>query len=210
VDAANLGWHDSPVRSVLIVGSLIWATPVLGQEAEAGDAEMAETGDAEVTEDEADARRMFEAGREAYGAGAFEAAFELFERAYALSPRPQLLYNIGQSADRMRDDEAALTYFERYLEAVPEGPHAAAVRARVLTLREVLARERELGEAIAASASPSPEEDVPLRRKWWLWVTVVSVVGVAALATGLFLRDDDPDATVAPSDFGGVIRALRR
>ena len=49
--------------------------------------------------DDADARRAFEAGRDAYDHGAFAEALTHYERAYVLSHRPGLLFNIARAAD---------------------------------------------------------------------------------------------------------------
>src|SRR3954452_7742943 len=54
------------------------------------------------------ARKFFEAGRAAYDVGNYTEALNHFQQAYELSERPQLLYNIGQCADRLRLDETAL------------------------------------------------------------------------------------------------------
>src|SRR5690348_1830127 len=66
--------------------------------------------------DVARAKLAFESGQQAFDAGRFEAAADSFEHAYALSGRPELLFDLGLAADRLRDDERALEAFQRFLE----------------------------------------------------------------------------------------------
>jgi tetratricopeptide (TPR) repeat protein len=88
---------------------------------------------------DAEAHAMFEAGRIAFADGRFSDALSSFQRAYDLSHRPALLYNIGQCHDRMRQDSEALTAFEQFLSLVPDAPQAAEVRGRVAFIREAAA-----------------------------------------------------------------------
>lgn len=99
-----------------------------------------------------EARGIFMAGRAAFDDGRWQEALDYFQRAYELSSRPGLLYNIGQTADRMRQDDVALEAFERYLELMPEAPNRSAVEARLAVLR------RAVSEA-ADEQRPSPEQD---------------------------------------------------
>ncbi|MBN8614809.1 MAG: tetratricopeptide repeat protein [Deltaproteobacteria bacterium] len=103
-----------------------------------------------------EARLLFEAGRAAFSSGRYEEALERFERAHQLSGRAELLYNVGVSADRLREDARALAAFRAYLEALPEAPQHEEVQARITIL------EREVE---AARRAPEPEPlalpDVP-------------------------------------------------
>jgi tetratricopeptide (TPR) repeat protein len=66
------------------------------------------------------ARVAFEDGRDAYNQGEFAAALVLFERAHALSPKSELLYNIGRAADSDGQNERAIGAYSAYLEAFPQ------------------------------------------------------------------------------------------
>ena len=90
-----------------------------------------------------EARALFDAGRIAFEAGRYDAALESFRRAHELSGRPELLYNIGQAADRLRLDEQALEAFEAFIAAVPDHPTRTAVDARIAVLRSQIASGRE-------------------------------------------------------------------
>ena len=48
-----------------------------------------------------EARARFEEGQRLYEAGKFEEAIGAFEAAYKAKPHPNVLYNIGQSYERL-------------------------------------------------------------------------------------------------------------
>jgi tetratricopeptide (TPR) repeat protein len=100
--------------------------------------------------DDDEARSLYDAGREAFEAGRYDRALEHFQRAYELSGRPQLLYNIGQAADRLRHDAEALDAFDRYL-ASPEADESLRpqIEGRLAVLR-------------AAVAEHAPRETTPV------------------------------------------------
>lgn len=122
-----------------------------------------------------EARGVFEAGRAAFADGRYEAALEYFERSYELTHAPELLYNIAQSADRMRRDERALSAFEAYLAELPDAPERPEVEARIRALRAALearsaeaqAREAEAREAEAREDAPviEPGSEAPIARE---------------------------------------------
>jgi tetratricopeptide (TPR) repeat protein len=91
---------------------------------------------------EEEARARFVAGRIAFGEGRYEDALADFTRAYELSGKPELLYNIGHTADRLRHDEEALEAFERFLELMPEHEARDEVERRVAVLRVEVDQER--------------------------------------------------------------------
>ena len=116
----------------------------------------------ELTDEEA--RSLYQAGAIAFDQGRFENALEHFQRAYALSKRPQLLFNIGVVQDRLRHDEQALQAFEQYMQQVPDGAEAAHVRARIAVLRKTLAERAAAGQAPpgdGAPASTTPQQLEP-------------------------------------------------
>lgn len=73
------------------------------------------------------AKEYFRAGAQAYAVGEFAAAVQAFEQAYALVPRPAVLFSIGQAERRQyfldhdrRHLERAVEMFRRYLEQDPQ------------------------------------------------------------------------------------------
>lgn len=97
-----------------------------------------------------EARALFEAGRAAFASGRYEEALSRFERAHELSARPELLYNIAVSADRLRRDARALEAFRRFLAEVPAAEARAEIEARIGIL------EQQLAEHVAPTTPPSP------------------------------------------------------
>jgi len=98
--------------------------------------------------DDAAARLLYERGAEAYAAGDYATALDRFNQAYGLSHRPQLLYNVGTTLDRLRRDREALAAFRQFLAEVPEHPRRAEVESRARVLGETIAEEdRQAAEA---------------------------------------------------------------
>jgi hypothetical protein len=99
-------------------------------------------------EDDKRAREAFEQGRQAWDEGRFREAWEHWHLAYRLSRRPELLYNVGQAADRLRMDAEALEAFRLYLAKNPDAENRREVENRIRIL------EREVGGAQPGSVSP--------------------------------------------------------
>ncbi len=76
------------------------------------------------------ARTRFDEGRAAFAEGRNEDALAAFEESYALSGRPELLYNIGLVQDRLRHDRDAVASFRQFLAEVPDTPNRATVESR--------------------------------------------------------------------------------
>ena len=124
----------------------------------AASAQAQEGGTAESLDEEA--RAVFSAGSTAFDDARYDDALTYFQRAYELSQRSVLLYNVGVAADRMRRDRVALEAFERFLEEVPDHPRRRDVEARVIVLRQIVAD----ADAAAAAHVGEPEavgEDTP-------------------------------------------------
>jgi tetratricopeptide (TPR) repeat protein len=103
------------------------------------------------------ARQEFEAGRQAYGMGAFAIALAHFERSYALSLRPELLYNIGRAADAEGLTSRAAASYAAYLEARPDAENREFVRARLAKMQALAARAEPSAEAPRTSETESAE-----------------------------------------------------
>ena len=102
------------------------------------------------------ARALFQQGKQAFENGQYRDAWDYFRKAYLLSKRPELLYNVGQSADRMRMDREALDAFRLYLERLPNAANRREVENRVRALEE------RLGETPSATAASGDSMDVAL------------------------------------------------
>jgi tetratricopeptide (TPR) repeat protein len=131
-----------------------------------------------------EARALYEAGKLAFEEGRFENALGHFERAFELSGRPRLLYNIGTAADRLRKDDVALAAFERYLTALPEAPNRSAVEARIEVLRAQLAAAQPTEQPApdpepVKPPSEAPPPEPPSRVAPWLTLSAGALVAVA-------------------------------
>jgi len=100
-----------------------------------------------------EARRLFEAGREAYVDEKYQDALNYFQQSHELSQRPQLLFNVGQAADRLGQREQAAEAFRGYLAAVPDAGNRPEVEARIAQL--------EAAETTPADASVIGIPDLP-------------------------------------------------
>jgi hypothetical protein len=93
------------------------------------------------------ARNLFEQGRAAWDEGRYREAWEHWHYSYRLSRKPELLYNVGQAADRLRMDREALEAFRLYLEKNPNAANRREVENRIRIL------EREVDGAGGGMAS---------------------------------------------------------
>ncbi|MEM7606759.1 MAG: hypothetical protein AAF411_15495 [Myxococcota bacterium] len=123
-----------------------------------------------------EAREIFEAGEASYRRGDYRRALDYFRHAYSLSPRPELLFNIGNAAERAREDETAIEYYERYLEALPDAENRQMVERRLTALRQ----DADVEPADVPSASPP--------RRVWTWVAGGLTVGLTTLGVAGRLR----------------------
>lgn len=187
------------IRSTTLLLALLLTVPAFAQPQDAN---------VDVELDEA-ARITFQRARAAFDAGDYETALARFRQAYELSPRPQLLYNIAATLDRLRRDVEAAAALRAFLEASPETPDRVEIEARLRVLdgiiqqgedQENAAREaeeqraadeaRRQAEAEAAAAeeerrrlaAQEPEPSSGLHP-----VIAISVGGAALVAGGLIV-----------------------
>ena len=192
---ALVRWRTIAVAGLMCVAGLTQAAHASAQAAVA-----TESAPDDQAEKDREARLMFEAGRSAYDAGRFTDALKSFQRAYELSQRPALLYNLGQAADRLREDEIALDAFERFVQAVPNSEIRPAVEERIRVLRGVLAEKQAAAQnavspvQVAQAAQPAPSTAAPATKddaprdddgsvlsKWWLWAGAGGVVAAVVI-----------------------------
>lgn len=151
----------------------------------------------------------YEAGSNAYALGNYAEAVTHFERAFELSHRSELLFNLGQAYSRWYEISGDLAHLkkgrkllENYLSFLDEHPDQDDPEAR----RQTEERLAEVEQLIANQDGPPPEtpqEDTkkPVHKKAWFWVVVVggAAVVAGAVATAVVLsrrnqRDEfDPE-----------------
>lgn len=164
----------------------------------------------------AEARSVFEAGQVAFDDGRYSDALGYFQRSYALSHLPELLFNIALCQDRLRDDDAAVASYRRYIYEMPRASNRPEVERRLEALRlaqdeRALQRARE--QRVAAAISPervTGAEAPPVRapavyETWWFWTIVGVAVTGTVVGIGIAASGDTPLRT---GDVGGVIFTL--
>lgn len=175
------------------------------------------TADGSQRLDEA-ARLTYESARDAFVRGDYEQALELFRRAYELSPRPGLLYNIAQTLDRLRRDRDTVDALRAYLEAAPEARNRQEVEARIGVLEASL-QEQEAEEAARREAEQAravvPEDGADAGRSgvhpavFFTTAGLTVVGGVLTVVFGLITNNKNdtyveatqqPDATFESTD----------
>jgi tetratricopeptide (TPR) repeat protein len=123
------------------------------------------------------AKAHFSAGSHDFEAGRFADALGEFEKAYKLSGRAPLLYNIGVCHERLGHLTQAIDAFEQYLRDASDGVDRGSVEERIGKLREQQRLAIAPRQAPALSlAAPPPRDSRPVYRRAWFW----GVVGGAA------------------------------
>lgn len=143
-----------------------------------------------------EARALYAAGEVAYDEGRFEDALTQFQRAYELSGRPELLYNVGLAATNAGDERTALAALERYIAEIPDAPNRGIVEGRIANLRREI-DEEDANERAAEEERARQADDEAARARagadgtravgWALVITggVLAAGGVATLVAGL-------------------------
>ncbi len=158
--------------------------------------------------------------REAFAAGRYQDAIDMFAKLYAETLHPTFLRNIGRCYQNMEVPDKAISSFRDYLRKAGSIP--AAERAEVEGfIAEMEALHKRQAAAAAAKpvvepapaptpapapadvdlAAPAPapadEESGGLTSKWWFWGAVAGVViagvVVGLAASGAFSSGGDPD-----------------
>ncbi len=105
----------------------------------------------------ADARALHLRGEEAYLAGRYEEAVDLWLRACALEPRPDIFFNLAQAYGRLGQLPEERRALERYLEGLHgerlEEAHAESARQRIAAIEERLLRTGIVLRGVPAGAS---------------------------------------------------------
>jgi tetratricopeptide (TPR) repeat protein len=142
-----------------------------------------------------DAQRHVDWGNQLYQSGDYAGAIEELKAAWALDPRPDLLYAIGQAARKKGDCAEAVKQYQAYLETNPSAQRRQAAQMQIDRCKEELAAASPAPAPVSpapeaaqpapvheAATAPAPTARTPLYKKWWLWTTIV---GVAAVGVGV-------------------------
>jgi tetratricopeptide (TPR) repeat protein len=157
-----------------------------------------------------------------YEKGRYEAALPEFQAAYQLRQMPWLLINIGRTLHRLGRLEEAITYYQNYQRAAPNGdPETARKVQEYITQARVLLEvktttssgpggspppppiltptpEPTAQTSIEPSKSPTspatPEK--PFYKKWWFWTIVgggAGIILITGIAVGASRSGPPPD-----------------
>ena len=95
--------------------------------------EESETEESLISQADLDqAEVLFFKGLTAYQSGDYSAAAISFQAAYLLVPNRDLLYNIARSREQLRDQQAAISWYQSYLNSSPADETAIIHRIRQL------------------------------------------------------------------------------
>lgn len=96
------------------------------------------------------AKKHFFEGKELYGQEKYLEAAEAFHAAYELSNRSELLYNVGKSYWKANELKKAETFFQQYLNALPDAPNADEVVESIIQIQEEMAAQMTSIEVTAS------------------------------------------------------------
>ncbi|MEO0603555.1 MAG: tetratricopeptide repeat protein, partial [Myxococcota bacterium] len=155
----------------------------------------------ETPDDLAEARRLYSRGEQWYEEGQYDLAIEAFEKAYAISEAPAILFNIANAQERGGLLQEAIDTLERYRLDAPDS-EIPTIRRRILSLESRIQSQTTQPppmpepEVVTPSPAPptappvvppSPEADlVPRRPRWGLvaaGATTAAVFGGVAVGT---------------------------
>ncbi|MCB9656622.1 MAG: tetratricopeptide repeat protein [Sandaracinaceae bacterium] len=101
------------------------------------------------------AHAHFTAGTGYFNSGDYESALREFERAYALTQYPQLLFNLFACHERLGHLEPAIARLEQYLAAAPDAENRVRLEERLANLR------RRYDAQQSGTPTTEPEREPP-------------------------------------------------
>ena len=107
------------------------------------------------------AEELFFNGKRLYTEGSYEAAILAFQESYELSKEPQLLYNIGNTYERLGDFANARRYLDQYRAFAPENERDVLSRRISALDQRQREKEQKEREAAAAAANNGPKPEGP-------------------------------------------------
>lgn len=143
--------------SLLLSCALCLASPAHGQANAAAPDPTSEAGK------RAEGKARYERGAEAYSAGRFKDAIELFLQADALAPSAALSFNIARAYEKIGDDASTLQWYRDFRRRAPEAKNGPEVDERIHVLEAALAKKgvqqltvlsRPLGATVIVDEQP--------------------------------------------------------
>ncbi len=152
--------------------------------------------------------------REAYAAGNYQVAVELYSKLYASTLHPTYLRNIGRCYQNLDEPDRAIKSFQEYLRKAKV--NAAERREVEAYIAEMEALKKQRAQPVPASPpaasvdltarapdltvrAPEPRPvSPPLYERWWFWTGIGVVAAGAATAYMLSTRSDAPSTDYGP------------
>jgi tetratricopeptide (TPR) repeat protein len=135
----------------------------------------------------AEAKKLFDEGKEAYGQGNYEAAISAWERSYEISKKPLIFESIANAYERLGDPRKAREYLGKWRDAAPKD-ELELLDARIKNLDARIAHEEEEAARKEADEKASREkaerEKAEREKEAAEKARGVSVPGVALLGAG--------------------------
>jgi tetratricopeptide (TPR) repeat protein len=199
----------SPARlaiAVLLAGGVAHAQPAEAPPAEPASPALVE------------ARRLFIEGNAHYSAGRYALAAERFIKAYELSGKPALLFNLANTYERVGNYEKAAHYLRMYLNG-GDVHDPAAVKARLQRLEITIIENQKNADTAGTSTPNAPTkattpvapvtadgEHHPSRVPYYAAGGAFVAGGTAAIVFGLLARSERSQIDgLCASQSGGVI-----
>ena len=104
----------------------------------------------------AQAQAHYKAGLDYYNANDFTNSIREWKAAQMIKPSPKLDYNIGMSYERLGRPRAAIKYYKKYIEGIPNAPNRAEVDQRIASLT-VKAQRSGPGDEVGPAQPGAPQ-----------------------------------------------------
>ncbi len=137
---------------VLLIVSTLWTTTGMAQQRPS-------------KEDDRRAKALFLEAERHYAAARYQQAAKSYLEAYRLSKRPELLFNLGNTHERMGQHAQAARYLRRYLES-QDAIAPGAIRSRIRALeKQASASSQSMGSAPVINQSVETKPEAPTSQK---------------------------------------------
>ena len=144
-------------------------------------------GDESATE-KAEAR--YQQGLIYYNLSHWDAAIAEFERAYALHPAPEFIYNIAQARRLKGDRRGAVENYRAYLRLEPDSPKRADVERWIVELEAKAPPPAPAPAAAVARQDPGQPPLEPPPRRVWTWVAAGAAVALLVGGAAMWVATD--------------------
>jgi tetratricopeptide (TPR) repeat protein len=132
-------------------------------------ADDAPSDEAAMEQRRTEAKSKYQQGAEAYSAGRFKDAVDLFLAADRLAPSAPLSFNIARAYEKLPDDAGALRWYRDYLRRNPDATNASTVRPLIAALAESLRKKgvQQLTVLTSPAGATVTMDDQPLGVTPW-------------------------------------------